>query len=53
VKENSDEVTDNTNQAATAIEQMSDTSQSIAENITNTASSAEEIDEVAIQSLQI
>ena len=53
VKANSDEVTDNTNQAVTAIEQMSVTSQSIAENITNTASSAEEIDQVAIQSLQI
>lgn len=52
VKINSDEVTDNTNQAVSAIEEMSLTSQSIAENITHTAASAEEIDQVAIQSLE-
>ena len=51
VKHNSDEIADNTNQAVTAIEEMSTTSQSIASNITQTAASAEEIDKVALESL--
>lgn len=51
VHSNAQDISDNTNQAATAIEQMSLTSQNIAKNTTNTAASADAIKLLADQSL--